>query len=109
MELEQSRESQRGSLSNSFPLLQRDGVDELGASTRTQPAYRLCRIMCFTVMWLQAHVPESNVSPPGLQTVCADRDLKRSSKCKGSGTAVNNTWCNQGHATVEIFFPRPGY
>ena len=40
---------------------------------------------------------------PGFTTVRADRDCRRSGKCKSGGLAlfINNRWCSPGHVTVK--------
>lgn len=66
-------------------------------------------VMRFTEIWLQEHIPDSNTTVPGFQTVWVDRDRCLSGKKKGGGIAVlvNNRWCNPGHITVKERFCSP--
>ena len=61
------------------------------------------KVLCFTRLSLQEDILDFNISVSDIQTIWADRDMKRNGKIKGSGIAVlvNNKWHNPGYAPVK--------
>ena len=53
--------------------------------------------------WLHSHIPDHSVAVPSFSTVRVDRDVIRTGKKKGGGTAlyVSERWCNPGHVQVK--------
>lgn len=61
-------------------------------------------VYCVSETWLTQNTLHTNVDLPGFTTVTADRDCRRSGKCKGGGLTlfINTRWCNQGHVMVKV-------